>query len=202
MLKRCLELLPLFQPCDVLTLPIGPFDFHVDQTQESRRGLRSRFVEKLQHYLRVVQNAGFKLALEILPNSLIGDMNGFLDLFQELKSPNLGVNLDTGHAWNCGENVPSLPEKLKGRIFGLHLKDNQETDGSYGTPGTGSIALPHFLKNLTSGGYRGSLDLEINCKAEAVEREYKAGRQYLQNILYPTNVVEIPYRSHKQATRT
>lgn len=60
-------------------------------------------------------------------------------LCDEIGSPALGLNLDTGHAWACRELAPALPFELGGRIFGLHLGDNLSTENVKWPPGKGSI---------------------------------------------------------------
>jgi sugar phosphate isomerase/epimerase len=193
-LKQCIDMCQYFEGCKVITLPLPPFDGLKEKANDSYRTLRSRLYDKLNLYLRAVQNAGFKMALEILPFSLIGGIHGFLDLCDEMNSPDLGINLDTGHAWDCGEIVTLLPEKLEGRVFGVHLKDRGNTDEAGSTPGNGSIDWPLFLQNLNAWGYRGSLDLELNCNAKKVEQEYRAGLTYLQTQSKPSkpfSVVDI-----------
>ena len=191
MLKRCIDMCQYFEACKVITVPLPPFDGLKEQANGSYRTLRSRLYDKLNLYLRAVQNAGFRMALEILPFSLIGGIHGFLDLCSELNSPDLGINLDTGHAWDCGEIVALLPEKLQGRVLGVHLKDKGNTDEGGSTPGSGSIDWPLFLQNLNAWGYRGSLDLEINCHAKKVEQEYRAGLLYLQTQSRPSEPLSV-----------
>jgi sugar phosphate isomerase/epimerase len=191
MLKQCIDMCQYFEGCKVITLPLPPFDGLKEQASDSYKTLRSRLYDKLGLYLKTVQEAGFRMALEILPFSLIGGTHGFLDLCNEMNSPDLGINLDTGHAWDCGEIVTLLPEKLQGRVFGVHLKDKGNTDEDCQRPGEGSLAWPLFLHNLNAWGYRGSLDLEINCHAKKVKQEYGAGLLYLQSQSSPSKPLSV-----------
>jgi sugar phosphate isomerase/epimerase len=142
-----------------------------------------RFVEKINKFLELIKESGLVFALEILPFSVVGGIEGFLLICNELNSPDLGVNLDTGHAWACREIVPLLPFRLKDRIFGLHLCDNFGTENLSLAPGKGSIEWQPFMKNLLSSGYNGSLDIEIGCETEDVKSEYVAGLKYINSLV-------------------
>lgn len=201
--KKCLDMLPYFKGCKVITLPIGPFSLNQNKLNQSYQGMRARLVEKIGRYHDATQKAGYKLALEVLPLSLIGGIEGFLTLCREIGSPDLGMNLDTGHARACGEIVSLLPERLQGRLFGLHIKDHSAAGTACGTPGTGDITWSAFLKNLFKWNYQSSFDLEINCDSTEVEREYQTGLRYLKALTSSTQtptLVEIPQLSRKEKT--
>jgi sugar phosphate isomerase/epimerase len=51
----------------------------------------------------------------------------------------LGLNIDTGHAWVCQELVPLLPFELQERVFGTHLGDNRSADNVKMLLGQGTI---------------------------------------------------------------
>jgi sugar phosphate isomerase/epimerase len=114
---------------------------------------------------------------------VVGGIEGFLVICNELNSPDLGINLDTGHAWACREIVPLLPFRLKDRIFGLHLCDNFGTENLSLAPGKGSIEWKPFMKNLLGSGYNVSLDIEIGCETENVKNEYVAGLKYISSLV-------------------
>jgi sugar phosphate isomerase/epimerase len=186
-LKNVIEITKDFNNCKVLTIPIGPLSLHWDQIQDMNLSwasdIRKRFVEKLNKFLELITNSGLVFALEILPSSVVDGIEGFLAICNELNSPDLGINLDTGHAWACREIVPLLPFRLKDRIFGLHLCDNFATENLSLAPGKGSIEWKPFMKNLLSSGYNGSLDIEIGCETELVKSEYTAGLKYLKSLV-------------------
>ena len=125
-LQRVIEVAKGFTGCRVLTVPMAPFraDSARPATARWYSDQRQRHGEKIRSYLALANAAGLDLALEILPFSLLGNFDGFLKLASEIDSARLGVNLDTGHAWASREIMELLPAKLAGRIFGLHLKDN------------------------------------------------------------------------------
>jgi len=185
-LKKVIEITKHFNNCRVLTIPVGQFSIQWDKLQhidiDWAMEIKKRLVEKINKFLELIKESGLVLALEILPFSIVGGIEGFLTVCSELGSSDLGINLDTGHAWACREIAPLLPLRLKDRIFGLHLCDNFGTENLSLAPGKGSIEWQPFMKNLLSSGYNGSLDIEIACNAEEVRSEYQAGLQYLKSL--------------------
>jgi sugar phosphate isomerase/epimerase len=97
--------------------------------------IKKRFIEKINKFLELIKESGLVFALEILPFSVVGGIEGFIVICNELNSPDLGINLDTGHAWACREIAPLLPFRLEDRIFGLHLCDNFGTENLSLAPG-------------------------------------------------------------------
>ncbi len=182
-LKQAIECAKAFDGCGVLTIPVLPFEADVGRfSLAGYADLRKRLVEKIDSYVRIVSDAGLLLAFEIVPFSILGNSDGLLEVCRELDTPRLGINLDTGHAWAAREMVPLLPFKLHGRIFGLHLKDNNSDTNLPLAPGKGTVDWAAFLANLDASGYTGSLDIEIGCVPEEVEDEYRDGMSYLKSL--------------------
>ena len=185
-LKQVLDIMHVFSPCRVLTIPASTFNVNWDSpgATDSRwwQEVHQRLVEKIGRYVEVVAEAGMKLAFEILPFSVFGGTGRFLTLCNEIGSPALGLNFDTGHAWACREWVPVLPFELKGRIFGTHLGDNMSTENIKLAPGKGTIPWKPLLANLVGTGYDGSRDIEIGCRPDQVIEEYGFGLNYLQQF--------------------
>lgn len=185
-LKQVLDIMHLFSPCRVLTIPASAFGVDWDSPEAADagwwHGVHQRLVEKIGRYVEVVAEAGMRLAFEILPFSVIGGICRFLSLCNEIGSPALGLNFDTGHAWACRELVPRLPLELKGRIFGTHLGDNMGNENIKLAPGKGTIPWKPLLANLAGSGYDGSRDIEIGCAPDRVIEEYKFGLNHLQQF--------------------
>lgn len=185
--QRCLDLTGLFQGCSVITVPIGPFrpdDTPQDTGAAWYGDLRARMADKVGAFLACATSRGLRLALEILPRSLLSNVDGFLRLRDELERPgSLGLNLDTGHALAQGENLELLPWKAQGLVFGTHLKDIGTDCTRALPPGRGSIRWDRFLRALQESGYQGSLDLEITCAAHQAGAEYAVGLATLRHVL-------------------
>jgi sugar phosphate isomerase/epimerase len=174
------EVAARFPGCGVLTVPMARFE--PDRTSVSHAELWERLRDKVAACLAISRAAGLKLALEILPYSLLTNADGFLRLAAEIGAPDLGVNLDTGHAWAQREVMELLPSKLQGRVFGVHLKDNTSDVNLPLAPGKGTIPWGPLLRGLRAAGYAGSWDIEIGCAPERVEAEYLDGLNYLKSL--------------------
>lgn len=185
-LNQVVDIMQVFSPCRVLTIPALPFDLNWDSPEAASchwwQEMHRRLLEKIGRYVEVVARGGLKLAFEILPFSVFGGISRFLTLCGEIGSPDLGLNFDTGNAWACCELLPSLPFELRGRIFGTHLGDNMSTENIKLAPGKGSIPWRTLLDNLLSAGYDGSWDIEIGCRPDQVRQEYGFGLNYLQSL--------------------
>lgn len=184
-IREVMDILKVFPQCRVLTVPIPTFQVEPFRTYsgDDYRKLHQAFLQKLDYMLKIVTSEGIRMALEIVPASLVGGIAGFLQICSELKSNILGYNFDTGHAYRSKELLALIPAQLNGRIYGTHLKDTFGGENSAFTPGSGTISWPDLVRNLQGAGYTGSWDLEIVCPAEKVEEEYKRGLSFLQEIL-------------------
>jgi sugar phosphate isomerase/epimerase len=185
-LKRVVEIARTFPACRVVTVPAAQFQVPWEVTATGTRNvwaeIHARVVEKIRRYLAVVSEAGLRLAFEIAPFSVIGGIRRFLNICEQIGSPDLGLNLDTGHAWACRELVPLLPFELQGRIFGTHLGDNRSSENVKMPLGQGTVPWAPLLRNLRVAGYRGSLDIEVVCPADQVEQRYRESLHYLRSL--------------------
>ncbi|NJL32075.1 MAG: sugar phosphate isomerase/epimerase [Phycisphaerales bacterium] len=172
-----------FDGCKVLTIPTLPLE-ESDSIRSSEQydEMQKYLFDKIIACLEIVENTGLKLAFEIVPFSVIGNIDRFLAICEAIGSAELGLNLDTGHAWATRDCVHLLPLKIRNRIFGLHLKDNDSNHNQPLAPGRGTIQWKFFLENLAKIGYLGSLDIEIGCEPERVSDEYSNGLNYLKGI--------------------
>jgi len=130
-----------------------------------------------------VEEAGRRMALEILPSAGIGGIDGFMCLCNRLDTVTLGLNFDTGHAWASKENLYLIPAKLGRRIVGTHLCDNFGNENLSLRPGAGSIDWARLIEILRSSGYGGAFDIEILCRPEEARNEYSRARDYLESLL-------------------
>ncbi|MDP2791948.1 MAG: sugar phosphate isomerase/epimerase [Rectinemataceae bacterium] len=185
-MKHVVEIVSRFPGCGVVTLPLSPFafpagaSFSLDDWKRLWEGLCA----KLLRMAGIVESAGLKLALEIVPGCLLGGTEGLLRFSRETGNASIGYNFDTGHAWSSKENIATLPAKLAGRIYGTHLKDNFGFENLALPPGEGNIPWESVVDGLLRNGYTGSFDLEIACaRPEDVEAAYAKGKTRIQSAL-------------------
>jgi len=182
-----LQIVDRFENCPIVTIPLGAFDPQGIDTPGDFTALFNRCVEKIGRLLETVERAGRRLALEILPAAVIGGIDGFMRLCDQLSTDTLGLNYDTGHAWAAKENLYIIPAKLNGKILGTHVCDNFGHENLSLCPGAGSIDWPQVIDGLRISGYRGCFDVEIICPPEAVRQEYSQGREFIETILNETD---------------
>ncbi|MBL8965501.1 MAG: sugar phosphate isomerase/epimerase, partial [Spirochaetaceae bacterium] len=174
-----LDIAAAFPSCEVLTLPIPEFDPVGVLSAARLAGARAALVELIGRRLEAAAAAGKRLALEILPGSLVGGTEGFLRLREEAGLETLAYNFDVGHAWARKERVELIPAALGEALAGTHLCDNFGKENRKRRPGAGSVDWESLVSALVAAGYEGSLDLEIICEPEAVDREYREGKEAL-----------------------
>ncbi len=186
-LKIVLDIVKKFPECKTIVIPIGHFSSNHIKLENLNyylyENLKEALVKKISKYLEMITEADLKFAIEVLPNSIVEGTDGFLDLSKKLNSNNFGISLDTGHAWACRELIQFLPIKLEGKIFGLHICDNDSNINKSLAPGKGTINWESFLTNLRKIKYNGMLDVEIICKPEEIKTEYGYAKKYLQRVL-------------------
>jgi sugar phosphate isomerase/epimerase len=185
-MEMVLEIVGRFDECRVVTVPLPAFQPEPVPTADAYRRIFDRCLEKVGSLLSVVERAGRRMALEILPSAFIGGIDGFLRLCEHLNSETLGLNFDTGHAWACKENIYLIPIKLGPRILGTHLCDNFGNENLSLRPGAGSIDWPRLTAALRAHGYNGPWDIEIICKPEGAADEYSEGRKFIETLIQPS----------------
>ena len=178
-----LQIVDRFEDCSIVTIPLGAFDSQGIVERTDYIALFNRCVEKVGQLLERVENGGWRLALEIMPSSIIGGIDGFLRLCDQLGSDSLGLNFDTGHAWAAKENLYLIPAKLGQRLMGTHLCDNFGHENLSLRPGAGSIDWPRIIGALQAVSYLGSYDLEIICRPVEIQQEYGEGHTFIDSIL-------------------
>lgn len=174
------EMLNAIGESPVVTVPLPA----VEADSLHYHALWEALVRKLTNMAGVVHASGRRLAVEIMPGALIGGSDGFLRLQSVLSEAGyeIGYNFDTGHAWAQREPVWLIPAKVGSAISGTHISDNDCSSNDSLRPGAGTVPWETVKRALDSIGYAGSIDLEIKCTPEAVDREYRAALAYMKDL--------------------
>jgi sugar phosphate isomerase/epimerase len=182
-MKVVLDIVDRFEECRVITVPLPAFDDRAASSRDNYLFLFERCAGKLSRLLSMVEDAGRRMALEILPGAIVSGIDGFMRLCERVGTDSLGLNFDTGHAWACKENLYLIPAKLGSRILGTHLCDNFGHENLSLRPGAGSIDWPRLIAALKACGYNGPWDIEIACPPNSVAEEYGAGRRFIEALV-------------------
>jgi sugar phosphate isomerase/epimerase len=94
------------------------------------------------------------------PDSVLAAMKGH---------PNFGACADLGHWARSGLDPVECLKKLKGHIFGIHLKDIDSLNNPNAADvivGTGVINYPAVVRELKNQGYKGMIYMECEHKMD------------------------------------
>lgn len=171
------EVCSRFSGMDVITVPLPAFADDGAPFTAAYGAL----LDKLARMGEVARRTGYRIALEVLPGSLLGGPAGVAPLIERLGGAPFGYNLDPGHVWASRDNPAWVAERLGDAVFGTHLCDNDGITNESRGPGRGTIDWNRLLRALDSIGYSGSYDIEIHTAAERVPEEYRAAREFLQD---------------------
>jgi hypothetical protein len=75
----------------------------------------------------------------------------------ELRSPSLGVVIDTGHLNLSGEDTERVIQNLGDHLVQVHVNDNDGKQQQNAIPGEGTYDFPRLIRLLRTVGYTGLL---------------------------------------------
>jgi sugar phosphate isomerase/epimerase len=184
-IRRVIDIVAHFDACRIITVPLGLFEAAAgDPAGEAGDHFR-RFRDRIGRLAAVVSAAGCRMALEIMPGSVVGGIDGYLRLCHDLGPDAPGLNFDTGHAWAAGEDILRIPERLGKQILGTHLCDNFGHENLSLRPGAGSIDWPQLMRALMATHYDGAWDIEIICPPERYREEYGQAHHFMTTQIQP-----------------
>ena len=103
---------------------------------------------------------GAKIAVE--NGTTWGDWDFIIEMVKGMANPNVGLNIDTGHA-ALGDMVPTAAIMKAGEdIITTHLQDNHGKVDDHLPPGLGDIEWPRIFDALKGVGYDGVYMVEIS----------------------------------------
>jgi sugar phosphate isomerase/epimerase len=135
-----------------------------------------------QQWIRWI--AGVGLVLEnMLPHLFAGHVRDLLWLLGALASTNVGICLDTGHAFLSGD-LHHVAHKLSGHLWMVHASDNRGERDDHLPPGEGQIAWPDLLHQLSTSHFTGAFILELAAPDDAAEllRRAQSSADYLRRL--------------------
>lgn len=125
---------------------------------------RHRYLDSLAPICQVAEEKGIMLGLEILYPGVSDYMCSSQDALaaiEDLKSPCLGVVIDTGHLNLSGEDTERAILNLGDSLLQVHVNDNDGHQQQNAIPGEGTYDFPRLIQLLHQVGYAGFLSLEL-----------------------------------------
>lgn len=112
-------------------------------------------LNRIKEITEYAQKLGIKVAFE---NTKI---KGYLEyVLENIKEDNVGICYDAGHCHIHFDDEFNF-ELFKGRIFAVHLHDNDKTDDLHLLPFDGTINWNYVIEKLKECNYSGPITLEL-----------------------------------------
>jgi xylose isomerase len=166
------------------TIDAYDYPFQIDYTDAWER-----FIESIR--AAASYRADVTLLLEYQPNDphariLLSDVGKVLHLCAEVGLPNLGANLDVGHAFAAGEAPAEAASLLasKGLLYYLHSNDNTGDGGDWDMI-SGSVHFWHWVEliyTLKRVGYQGWVGGDVTCKHFGPVEAFQANTLMIQRM--------------------
>ena len=141
-------------------------------------------IDSINQLARRCRELGIICVLENkLPHLLFGNTSDILWIVDGINTADIGVCLDTGHAFLAGD-LHNLIHKLSGHLRMIHAHDNNGTGDTHLPPGEGKIDWPLLMQDLIIARFRGALMLEMagNSDPAVTMANARRGRTYLRRL--------------------
>lgn len=129
-----------------------------DDERLQRMKMAADSLNKLAHRCRQLE---IRLVLEnMLPHLFFGRARDVLWILGALDATDVGICLDTGHAYLSGD-LRTVAHKLSGHLWMIHASDNNGTFDDHLPPGQGKIDWSALMRQLSQLAFSGTIILEI-----------------------------------------
>lgn len=108
-----------------------------------------------------VRKYGYRIAIELLPRSCLGNTPEELLQIVEDFDDDFGFTFDINHMMDRIDEIPNTVKLLGPRLFHLHISDYFGIDECHLLPGEGKIDWRAFLTALDEVGYKGCFNYEL-----------------------------------------
>jgi sugar phosphate isomerase/epimerase len=147
---------------------------------------REQVTRRLKESVKLAEDCGVKLAIENHQDFLAEDI---MMMLEEVDSPNLGVNYDTGNSLRLQEEPVKAATLLAPHIIATHIKDVNPVYG--GDPqdwtffasvpaGRGIVNLPGVIRAIESAGYNGFYAIELDYLHPDFNDEFNVAEESIQ----------------------
>jgi inosose dehydratase len=200
LLKECGCDLLIYGECGLLTSD-SPWDTHLSLSPKLESIDLPRYAAKMNEFARRLGHRGLKLAYHYHLKMLVENAEEITAFFGAT-SDEVGVLLDTGHAFAAGADYGEVIRRFGNRIVHIHLKDVRDVvlrraraddvsfntavrEGIFAVPGEGDVDFLAVAEFLRSSGYRGWLIVEAEQDPAKAPPKQNAKRafQYVQSMV-------------------
>jgi sugar phosphate isomerase/epimerase len=166
-----------------LVIHPGPERHDIPRAERLQR--MDRAAESLNEIAAHCRGRGVGCVLEnMLPHLFTGPVRELLWIIGSMKTWEIGVCLDTGHAALSGD-VHGVIHKLAGHLWMVHASDNLGNFDDHLAPGQGKIDWRAVLTDLARVHFGGILMLEISGRKAMGEvlEDARQSRRFLRDLV-------------------
>lgn len=149
------------------------------QQPDGRDNRRDAVLRSLDALHAAAVGSGVRLALEVIPNQ-ISEADALVRVIEEeLDATDIGICLDSGHAFLMGDLVDAI-EEVAGHLVTTHLHDNRRVSDDHLVPFDGAIDWAEAAMTLQKVGYEGVWLFELaatDTPRRVLERAQSARRR-------------------------
>lgn len=138
-----------------------------------------KLMRSLKELLLYAESKNVLIALEYEPGLLVESARETIELLNHLRRPNIGVNLDLGHAWVQGEDPGEVIDLFGKSVFHIHLEDIRGRKHYHLIPGEGEIEFEKIFDKLKQIDYNGFVSIELYTYPDCPEKAAKKAFLYL-----------------------
>jgi inosose dehydratase len=198
LLKECGGRVLVYGECGMMA-GTAPWDEPLSKRPSLKQVELSAYADKLGEFATRLKEAGIELAYHYHLKMLVESAED-IDAFCE--ATEVGLLLDTGHAYAAGADYSEILEKFGSRVVHIHLKDVRRDilerarkndwsfnsavrEGMFTVPGDGDIDFSAIGEFIRSSGYRGWVVVEAEQDpAKAAPRLYtERAYQFVRKLL-------------------
>jgi sugar phosphate isomerase/epimerase len=125
--------------------------------------------------------ANLKLVMEPRVGEIVSNTDALLRLMDAVGDPNVGAILDTSHLNAQKEILVLSVEKMAGRIYYLHVADNDGRENEHLVPGDGSIDWKGVFACLRKHRFDGYVAIDVG-NVPDLDEAYRRSISFLRSI--------------------
>ncbi len=118
------------------------------------------YIEVTRQCLQRTKAHGLKFTIEHHTHTIIPDAVSFLRLWDAIRDPDLGYNMDVGWTLLQREYPPVAIYKVGNKLMNLHMRDIDARMRQFVHVGTGAMDFPAIVEALKATGFDGFVDIE------------------------------------------
>ncbi|RLF23856.1 MAG: hypothetical protein DRN15_03790 [Thermoprotei archaeon] len=141
-------------------------------------------VEVMRQCASIADDYGLRFAIEPRIGETISNTDAMLRLLDEVNKDNFGAVLDTGHLHAAKELIPLSIEKLSGRIFYVHVSDNDGRDNYHWAPGRGTIDWDAVFEALKRHNFKYYIAIDVGGPdiKDILDEEVTRAREFIEEM--------------------